>query len=74
VGAMYYRIETAVPSADGSKAEGELQYINVGATYWIWKRYVSAGIRYARSTIDTSEMNVTTLDTNTFIGSLCLTL
>jgi hypothetical protein len=71
VGGQYYwiRTEATVDSALFN------QYVNVGATYWIWERSVAAGVRWAHSRVDAEDENIPNLiDSHSLIGSLRLTL
>ena len=71
VGGQYYWVRTE-ESPDNALFN---QYINVGATYWLYERTVSAGVRWAHSRVDAeNEAIPNLLDTHSFIGSLRLLL
>jgi len=71
VGGQYYwvRTEATVDSALFN------QYVNIGASYWLWERSVAAGFRWAHSRVDAEDENIPNLiDTHSLIGSLRLVL
>lgn len=71
IGGQYYWIRTEATEANALFN----QYINVGATYWLWERSVSAGVRWAHSRIDSENEDLPNLtDTHSVIGSLRILL
>ncbi len=71
VGGQFYWVRSE------ATAENALfsQYINVGATYWLWERTVSAGLRWGYSKVTAEDEDlVNLLTSHSFIASLRLML
>lgn len=71
IGGQYYRVRTE-STVDRAFT---YEFANVGATYWVWERTVSAGFRWAFSDVSSEDETVPNLQTtHSFIGSLRLLL